>query len=176
MELFEQGLTSRHPHVTAVLAGRFKNEVGEKVHYLPLAPITKSGIKILRWVRRLLWLLEQGGVTTGPLLRDDMGKRATVRSMDKDFHKLIRRAMARDATLVPEGVNVEEEYSVRRSLRRGSNTEAQNVRIPVSVIERNNRWRKVERAKGKTPSFNMVESYSDARLMAKALSEYSSLL
>jgi hypothetical protein len=42
-------------------------------------------------------------------------------------------------------VCVEDDYSVRQSLRRGSTTQAQNQGIPEIVVEANQRWRKHER-------------------------------
>ena len=43
-------------------------------------------------------------------------------------------------------MNVYEEYGLSRSFRRGSNSEALNRGVKELVIDRNNRWRKEERA------------------------------
>ena len=69
-----------------------------------------------------------------------------------------------------------DEYSVRRSLRRGSTSEAQNAQVPKEVIEANNRWRKHMRSRGVLPSMDMIERYSDAKASIEALVRYSTML
>ena len=73
-------------------------------------------------------------------------------------------------------VNVEEEYSMRRSERRGSTAQAQNVDIPVEVINANIRWRKQERARGLTPGMSIMERYLEAKASIPTLIKYSSSL
>jgi hypothetical protein len=70
-------------------------------------------------------------------------------------------------------VNVKEEYSVYRSLRRGATTEAQNVQVPSEVIEANNRWRKHSRSRGLTPGMSMMERYTDAKASVPSLIRFS---
>jgi len=64
--------------------------------------------------------------------------------------------------LIPTSVSVQDEFSIRRSIRRGCTAEAQNARIPQEVIEANNRWRRRERARSFTPGMWMMERYSVA--------------
>jgi hypothetical protein len=66
-------------------------------------------------------------------------------------------------------VNVAEEYSASRSMRRGATSEAQNAEIPIEVIEANNRWRKHMRSRGLTPGMSMMERYSDAKASVPSL-------
>jgi len=77
-----------------------------------------------------------------------------------------------------DSVIIEDEFSVYRSLRRGSNTEARNVQIPRDIIDASMRWRAAMRNKGLTPSMPLAERYTctTARANVPALIRYSSLL
>jgi hypothetical protein len=72
--------------------------------------------------------------------RGNKTKRATIADLDVEFHKLLRRVQKKCPSLIPDSVDIGEEYSVYRALRRGATSQAQNVVIPKEVIEANNRW------------------------------------
>ena len=65
-----------------------------------------------------------------------------------DLHTVLE-TIQNTTTLIDKAVDIREEYGIYRSLRRGATTEAHNQGVAEPVIEMNNRWRKVERAKGK---------------------------
>jgi hypothetical protein len=160
----------RFPHVTVALRGRFKGETGEKNHHLILVPVTRSGLGNLTWVRRLLVNQTSAfGTVTGQLL----GPKARIRDLDPHLHGLLRRVQRLWPEVLGPSVDIEVSYSFGRSIRRGSTAQAQNVRLPREVIEANQRWRKVERAKGKTPGFGMMETYTDVRAALESLLRYS---
>ena len=102
--------------------------------------------------------------------------RATVGDLDVLFHDLWKRIQHRHPHLIPELTKVDEVYSMRRSLRRGATTEAQNRAIPTEVLEANNRWRKHLRGRGVLPSMSMVERYSDAKASVETLVRFSELM
>ena len=54
--------------------------------------------------------------------------------------------------------NIREYCSINRSFRRGSSTAAQLANVATEVVELINCWKKIERAKGKQPSFMMIET------------------
>ena len=64
-------------------------------------------------------------------------------------------------------------YRLKRLLRRGSTSEATNNGVPREVIELNNRWRKVEKARGRKPSMSMALHYTEISMMLKTLYVYS---
>ena len=72
--------------------------------------------------------------------------------------------------------DIREEFSINRSFRRGSSTHAQNARVPPEVVDTQNRWRKIERAKGKKPSLAMIETYADIEQLIPTLVRYSAML
>jgi len=171
---------ARLKHVPLVLVGRFKQTVGEKLFFQPLAQVTRSGIRVKLWVNRVLFMYRKSGVESGPMFRaiskKGVVRRASVGDMDLLLHDILRQVQVRRPDVLPPDVVVEDEYSVRRSLRRGSTSEAQNAHVPKEVIEANNRWRKHMRSRGVLPSMDMIERYSDAKASVTALVRYSAML
>jgi hypothetical protein len=166
------------PHVPLMLAGRFKREIGEKLFCQPLAIESKLGLKIRLWMFCLIESFNISGVTEGPVFRK-AGKvrgtigRAQIGDLDPMFHCLLKRVQTMWPSVIPDSVDVEGEYSVFRSIRRGSISQAQNVQLPREVIEANNRWRKAMKSRGLTPGMSMMERYSEARASVLTLIRYS---
>ena len=104
---WEEG--NRHPrlkHVPLlVLVGRFKQTVGEKLFYQPLAQKTRSGIEVKLWVARVLGLYAKAGTKVGPMFRTvtKMGniKHALVGGMDLLFHDILRQVQERRPVVFP---------------------------------------------------------------------------
>ena len=92
------------------------------------------------------------------------------------LHKVLSRVQKIYPRLIPESINIEDEYSMFRSPRRGATAEAQNAKIPKEVIEANNRWKKMERSRGMTPGMSMMERYSEAKASVPTLTRFSGSL
>ena len=163
-----------------IILGRFKQEVGENSFCQPLAWETTSGIKLGEWFYRALKCSEKVGIIIGPMFRiatpGNKFKRAAMGDLEPLFVEILKKVQNRYPSVIPDSVNIAEEYSVSRSLRRGVTAEAQNVGIPSEVIEANNRWRKHCRSKGLTPGMSMMERYTDAKASVPALIRFSSSL
>jgi hypothetical protein len=135
-----------HPdeaHVPLRMAGRFKRQVGEKVYVQPLAVASASGLEYRLWLHRALQEYGRAGVLKGPMFRVAPKKKGQADDGGKGF----KRARVGDLDLVLREkhletigaeVNVEEEYSASRSLKRGATSQARNKQIPANVIEANN--------------------------------------
>ncbi len=166
------------PHVPLMLVGQFKREIGEKLFCQPLALESKSGLQIRLWMFRLIGGYDALQVTDGPVFRT-AGKtpgsirQAQIGDLDPMLHGVLKRVQSSWPSVVPDSVEVEKEYSMFRSIRRGSTSQAQNVRLPKEVIEANNRWRKALKARGLTPGMSMMERYSEARASVPTLIRYS---
>ena len=165
-----------HPHVALMLSGTFKAVTGIKYFCQPLALQTDSGQDIGFWFSRFLEIWKEEGSFLGPLFVGNKGKRMSGAEMDLLFHSLLLEVQRRFARVLPESVDVKKEFSTYRSFRRGSTSEAQNAGMPQQVIEANNRWRKLSRAKGMKPSMSMMEHYSDAKVCVPTLIRFSALL
>jgi hypothetical protein len=177
-ENWEEALNHpRAPHIPWAMVGRFKTETGEKVFYQPLAIISKSGIENGKWVRRVIDSYAELGIVSGPMFRVKKkgggSQRCRPADLDPDFHSVLLRVQARWPTILPSNVDVVEEYKIRRSLRRGSTTQAGNMAIPKEIVEANNRWRKHGNSRGMLPGMSMVERYSDAKASIQSLLRYS---
>lgn len=171
---------ARKPHVTLALVGRFKQTNGAtKTFIQPLAIKSSSGVENELWLGRAIDQYNKMGVVSGPMFRTVSGKgvikRATVSDMDSLFHDVLRRLQVRRPDLIGPDIKVEDEYSMRRSPRRGSTTEAQNRKIPIDIVEINNRWKKYIRARGVLPSMSMIERYTDAKASVESLVQFSEL-
>lgn len=178
---WHEGSEHSHPHVPLVLKGRFKQTTGEKLYFQPLAVRSKSGVEYKLWIQRVIALYQHHGIVSGPLFRtvnakSGKARRASIGDLDVLLHDVLKRLQIRRPNVLPKSVNVEEEISARRTLRRTFTTQAQNVQIPKDVIEANNRWRKHLHSRGVLPSMDMVERYSDAKASVEHLSRPSAML
>ena len=170
--------TCAKPHVVAPLLGRFKNEIGERYHLVLLAPVTQSGLRMRYWLEQLVEVRAREGRTRGPAFCDAMGKMVYSGVYESRFFEILSEIQEVNKELIPETVDVVEDYGIGRSFRRGSDSEAIARGVDSSDIDAMNRWRIVERAQGRRPVFSsMREHYADVRIMAldRAL-RYSSVL
>ena len=78
--------------------------------------------------------------------------------------------------LIRAEVNVYESYGLSRSFRRGSNSEAQNRGVSDSDIDKNNRWRKVDRSGSKKARLVMRDHYTDVVVSLNFVLRYSQAL
>jgi hypothetical protein len=154
-------------------------------YVLPLALELASGLQYRLWMHRAIQEYGRAGVLKGPMFRveankrgqvDDDGKsfkRAKVGGLDLVFRPLLGRVQEKYPETIGADVNVEEEYSSSRSLKRGATSQARNKQIPANVIEANNRWRKEERARGSTPHMVLFERYADGKAVVPLLVRFS---
>jgi hypothetical protein len=168
------------PHIPVSLIGKFKREVGNKAFVLPLAITTASGIEVKWWFEKMIESYAHFNVDSGPIFRvakRSRGaktlRRAKTRDLNPLLFDLLRRVQAKHPHIIRPEVNVAEEYSFARSFRRGATTHARLRDIPEEVISANNRWRRNEAARGKTPSWSMFERYSDVKANASLLTKFS---
>ena len=64
-------------------------------------------------------------------------------------------------------------YGISRTFRKTSETRARRAGIPKDQVEMVNRWRKIERAGGRKPNFDMADHYSDASQLGTLTWRYS---
>jgi hypothetical protein len=154
-------LNEKHPHVVVPLMGRLKGEMGERYHLMILSRRTTSGIECGRWADRLALSLRRRGIVNGPVFLNSKKKNAKIGEFQDEFVTLLGRARATKPLLFAPDVVIEEVYSLRRSLRRGATTEAGNQKVAKSVVDLNNRWRKIEQAKGRALGLSMQAHYTE---------------
>jgi hypothetical protein len=166
-------LDAKHPHVIIPLIGRIKGETGERYHMMVLARETKSGIQAGLWADRIAAVNKERKRDKGPVFRNKKGHRSKIGDFEHEFlERMITLKIARSGLFEP-GVDISESYSLFRSLRRGSTTQAVKERVAQDIIELNNRWRKFDKARGMKPSLGMKAHYTEIRLVLAALWLYS---
>jgi hypothetical protein len=173
---WDQSTSSIPPHITVALLGRFKGELGENYHLLPIVTVSRSGINNKIWINRLLEFYKSKNICSGPLFRNNLGQRIKASDMESSFFDRLEQVQELRPDLIPNSDDVSEEYGVYRSFRRGSTSEATNQGLPPEVIDMNNRWRKFYRAGASRPSLSMRDHYSDVRLTLNQSLRYSAAL
>mmetsp|Transcript_13576 Transcript_13576/g.15829 ORF Transcript_13576/g.15829 Transcript_13576/m.15829 type:complete len:186 (+) Transcript_13576:2206-2763(+) len=170
----EQGTSPSH--VVIPLLGRFKNEEGERLHLMVSVSVTGSGLKVRYWVDRWLGILRSEGKSSGPAFCNMSGTVLESGDIDGEFHNQLRKVQEARPDLLDPEVDVEEKFRIFRSLRRGSNSRAVDMKVPESVIDLHNRWRSMERRGGQRAANSMRDYYTDLALTLNSRLEYSQCL
>ena len=166
------------PHTIVTLLGRFKNRTGDGNYYLlPIANVTFSGLEPRRWIERAISWCHRLGHYHGSLFFDIIsGTRFKQSAFEVDFIRRICVVQDRRPDLIGAGVNVEDEYGISRSIRRGATSRATDLGLPPHVINANCRWRAEETAGATNPSLTMHDHYTDVRLTINLQLQFSAAL
>ncbi|KAL7530332.1 hypothetical protein ACHAXR_005039, partial [Thalassiosira sp. AJA248-18] len=160
LKFWEETKNHRIPHVMIPLRGRFKGEQNLRWHCVPIGDQGKSKIPSRRWISRLLLRrVRKEGAQRGYLFARKDKSRASLGDYDDLYRTYMERTMQRFPSLFSKGVDVKD-YSLRRSLRRGSTTTATNNNVDPMIIELINRWRKKEAARGAEAGLPMRQVYT----------------
>lgn len=158
------------PHVVLPMFGNFKGEQGLPRCYLRrVVMVSKTGLDIAVWVKRVsgyeqnsntkyLFAFADGTKQKGGVYEEYLFR--TLEDIQKEEEGMIARAL-----------KVRDAYGVSRSFRRSSTTQATNVdnkECGPNDIERNNRWRKEDKAGTKHADLNMLQLYTDTQQSANA--------
>ena len=165
-------------HVCLPLLGRFKTEVGEDKHVALVVNVTKSGIRVRRWIERLAWLIqhEKKHTQAGPAFYNEDGNMIRAYQLNGEFHQILHSVQLDRPDLLPEGTDIEGSYGTFRSFRRGSLTRATEEGVVGPDLDVINRWRKFESSQGSRPHMSMREHYLEIRLVLKRMLVYSKAL
>ncbi len=163
-------------HIAIPLLGRFKGEQNTRYHLAPLATKTKSGLKVQRWVERLIEVREKVGHIQGPAFCDRVGEVTLAYTYDMVFVERLMVVQGAHPDLIPADVEISERFGLSRSFRRGSTSVSRTQDVDDKQVELINRWRKVVSARGKKPSLPMKEHYSDIAIMIPEMVKYSLVL
>ena len=112
---------------------------------MPLVAVTASEIIIGLWSGRVIDSYDAAGIVIGPVsrvsTRAGLPRRAKISDLDPLFHDVPRRVKVLRPDQRMRDTDVSVDFSMQRSLRIGSNTQARTKRIPAVVETLNNRWR-----------------------------------
>lgn len=167
------------PHIIIGIRGRFKGEKGERCHLIPMANETGTGIKIRKIVELFVAAREQRrNIKCNWAFVNEEGKKMSFDEMNGivlDVLETVKEEDVDDALLLKD-ITIREDFSSNRSFRRGSTGHALNQKIPQAVVEAHNRWRKIERSKGKKPKLGMIEEYSEIAQLVPTRVQYTEML
>jgi len=169
-------LRSSEPPADAViiaLLGRFKGETGDRYHLAPLAAQTSSGIPIKKWVTRLVEVHERRGYLRGPLFGDRTGQVMRPKIIELEIMDKLQRIKNTCRGIIPEDVDIYEDFGISRSFRRGSTSTARTRGVDDKTVTLINRWRSFEQARGRRPAMSMKDHYSDIQILLPELIKYS---
>ena len=107
---------------------------------------------------------------------NEQGRRASLKDFEGEILEQVTRVQSSFPDLILTLVNVQEEYGLTRSFRRGSNSEALNRGVSEVAIDRNNRWRKVERAGVRKAKLLTSDYYTEVLVSLKRYIQYSQAL
>jgi hypothetical protein len=170
------GMQHAKPHVVITLLGRFKNEIGESYHLMPVLCVTPRGLEPGKWVQRVLEAYAQRNIRSGYMFRNADGTKLRIKTMEPKFHERLYKIKKARPDLIDPELEVLEEYGVSRSFRRGGTSEATNQSAPPQVVELNGRWRKSNQSGASRPNVTIREHYTDIRLMLDQLLDFSRFL
>ena len=158
------------PHMMITLRGKFKGENNLRWHCVPLAVENKSNLPTRRWISRMLHRrYRREGHRSGYLFAKKNGRKSSLGDYDPLFREYLSRLQKRKPKLFCKDVVINE-YSLRRSLRRGATTEAENNGVDLVTIELINRWRRKEKARGAEAGLSMRQTYTQvSRAVVAAL-------
>ena len=161
------------PHMMITLKGKFKGENNLRWHCVPLADQTQSRIPTRRWISRMLHRRAIGDQDkVGYLFARPKGRKSSLGDYDPLFRDYLERAQEKKPKLFTAGVPIKD-FSLRRSLRRGATTEAENNNVDAVAIELTNRWRKKEAARGAEAGLSMRQVYTQVSRAVVATLRFS---
>lgn len=168
-----KNLSGAKAHVIMALLGRFKGESGERFHLIPMASKTRSGFTPRWWFEILLSLCESEHRSHGPILAKEGGEGYSLKEMNEIFWIVLEELQEDRPELFGGPVDIRDTYSLMRSLRRGSDTEAVRLKIDNKAIDLMHRWSTVESARGKQASMPMRDHYAQVCLLLDLYLDFS---
>ena len=166
----------RSDYVVILLLGRFKGETDERYHITPLAAVTASGIQLKFWVELLRALCRREGRSQGPVFSDSKGKSLKYEVMQRIILNQLQKVQFTHPDVIPETVDIFEEYGISRSFRRSVTTQARNQKVSASDMDAANRWRNTENSQGRKISQPMRDHYAEISQILPTLLRFSAAL
>ena len=173
------GLDPTLPHYGLPLIGRFKTETGERAFVIPMSSVTASGLKPLVWTIRLLNKLKLAGEFERPWVfgqRTGSSKQAAMNKYEKEIFSRLRQIQRERGDLIPDTVDVDQDYGLARMFRRGATTRARVAGVSGDDINAQNRWRSEMNSKGRGHTGTMKDLYTDFLQSSEMLLRFSRAL
>ena len=176
LRFWDETMADAEPFIMTCLKGRFKGEMIDRWHCLPIPDRTSSGIPSRKWISQKLYrvTVKEGRRKGWLFLRPGTNQRAKCRDYDEELRRLLTRVRSEMPGVIHEAA-LPELFSFWRSPRRGA-TLATTGRVGEDVINLYNRWRKVERSRGAPAGLSMQQTYLHVRDTLPQLKMYGAVL
>ena len=152
------------------LVGRFKMEGGGiGGHVIPIAGTTKSGVEFFKWAQRFAFVVSRNGRSSGWAFARPNGSRAKASDYRDIIFSELEEIQNERHDLIDPQVDVWEDFGIQRSGRCFFDTAFRLRGVSKSDIEAQCRWMKDRQARGNPVARDMVDCYTEYRLMKPAL-------
>jgi hypothetical protein len=84
------------------LLGRFKNEMGECYHLMPVLSVTPQGLQPGLWVERVLSAYSEWIVRSGYIFCNVDGTRGIIKSLEPRFYERLEQAQREEPHLLTQ--------------------------------------------------------------------------
>jgi hypothetical protein len=167
-------LEKEDPYFMFVVTGRTKgNKLSGAKFSVPCVNKTEgTGLMPGKWVRRLVLLMEEAGVTSGRLFQKQLDP-PRLFEMEDGVMSILETIQA-TTDLIEDSVDVRDRYGLERSFRRGVSAHARNMSVDEDLIKAVNRWQK-DPTRG-AARLDMIELYSQANALTPLYLRYSRAL
>jgi hypothetical protein len=148
------------PHFILVVSGRTKgNQLSGAKFGVPIAARTE-GTNLLpgKWIQRLVEIMTAKNDTRGRLFRRNLSP-TRLFEFEFDFFRLLREVQS-TTLLIDKTKDVDSEYGILRSCRRGMTAHARNMRVSKDDLKTFNRWSQEMNAQTGMARLDMPETYS----------------
>ena len=162
--LFTEEICRNLPHVTIALLGHFKGETGVDQHLISVANESVSGLKTQWWIEKLVSVCQAEGRVHGPAFASAHGGLASSADYNAVFRKYLGQVQDKTDFISGE-TDVDAQYSTFRTPRKSSTTQLEWAGFGDKFVDRVNRWRSQEGAKGRAVKRRMNAHYADAMLL-----------
>ena len=162
--LFTEEICKDLPHVTVAMLGHFKGETGVDQHLIALANKSVSGLKTRWWIEKLVSVCEAEGQIHGPAFALAHGVLASSADYNTVFRKYLGQVQD-ETDFIPGETDVDAQYSTFRTPRKSSTTRLERAGFGDEFVDRMNRWRSQEGAKGRAVKRRMNAHYAEAVLL-----------
>ena len=162
--LFTEEICKDLPHVTVAMLGHFKGETGVDQHLIALANKSVSGLKTRWWIEKLVSVCEAEGRIHGPAFASAHGVLASSADYNAVFRKYLGQVQD-ESDFIPGETDVDAQYSTFRTPRKSSTTRLERAGFGDEFVDRMNRWRSQEGAKGRAVKRRMNAHYAEAVLL-----------
>ena len=138
--------------------------------------ITESKFHVRKWIERLVEVLKKERMGLGPAFCERNGEMLSYRWVDERFVDEVKRVQESHPHLIDSDSDVAENFSIYRSIRKGSTGRTTDMEVDKKAIDLHNRWRTIENRRGSKSAKSMQDYYSDLRLTINIRLTYSRAL